>query len=454
MKNKLFNEFTPVSPQAWKQKIQFDLKGGDYNQELVWTSAEGIHIKPFYTEEDRNDSLFIPQRKAPFKISQVFYAQNVVKTIESVLNGIENGLDHVKLYMPEGQETGLKEILNALTDRIDNVLIEFEKLPNHASHELRTEFDFSKSDFEIDIIGHLAKSGNWYYDLKTDHKLLNDFLEANESKRSIVAVGMDIYQNAGANMVQQLAYGLGHINEYLNHYGDLGKSVPIFNVSVGTNYFFEIAKLRALRALWFTLAKEFDANRYCNIVATPTKRNKTIYDYNNNMLRTTTECMSAINGGADIISNFPYDGIYHKSNEFGNRIARNQPLILKHESYFNAANNPADGSYYIEALTDALASEALKVFKDMEANGGFLQQLKSGTIQRKIKESAEQQQNKFNNDELILLGINKFPNTKDKMKNDLELYPFVQIKKRKTLIEPIIAKRLAETLEKERLNNE
>jgi len=190
------------------------------------------------------------------------------------------------------------------------------------------------------------------------------------------------------------------------------------------------------------------------LLVIPTKRNKTIYDYNVNMLRTTTECMSAILGGADVISNLPYDSLYHKDNEFGDRIARNQLLILKNESYFDKVNNPADGSYYIESLTQQLAEKSLALFKDIELNGGFLKQLNDGIIKRKIQENADKEQELFDSGKEILLGTNKYPNQKDLMKNDLELFPFVKTKPRKTLIVPIIEKRLAEKSEQERLSNE
>ena len=206
--------------------------------------------------------------------------------------------------------------------------------------------------------------------------------------------------------------------------------------------------------LWKTISSEYNINTDCQIFATPTKRNKTLYDYNTNMLRTTTECMSAILGGANTICNFPYDAIYHKDNEFGERIARNQLLILKHESYFDKVDNPADGAYYIETLTKQLAEKALELFKDIEANGGFLKQLKEGTIQRKIKESANKEQEQFDAGKEILLGSNKHPNPNDRMKHELELYPFVKTNQRKTLIEPIIEKRLSEKLEQERLKKE
>ena len=254
-------------------------------------------------------------------------------------------------------------------------------------------------------------------------------------------------------MVQQIAYSLGQANEYLNRIPSINQPI-VFEVSVGTNYFFEIAKLRALRLLFSVIAKEYNHNFDCHILVSPSKRNKTIYDYNVNLLRTTTECMSAILGGADAIANLPYDALYHKDNEFGDRIARNQLLVLKHESYFDKVNNPADGSYYIESLTNQLAEKALELFKDIEAQGGFLKQLNDGIIKRKIQESADKEQELFDSGKEVLLGTNKYPNKNDKMKHDLELFPFVKIKPRKTLITPIIEKRLAEKMEQERLDLE
>ena len=172
------------------------------------------------------------------------------------------------------------------------------------------------------------------------------------------------------------------------------------------------------------------------------------------MLRTTTECMSAVLGGANTICNQPYNTLFQESTEFGERISRNQLLILKKESYFNAVNNPADGTYYIENLIQQMAEKSLDIFKDIERNNGFLKQLKEGTIQRKIKTSASKEQADFNTGKITLLGTNKHPNLDDKMKNSLEKHPFLRVKKRKTLIEPIIQKRLSEQLEISRLKEE
>ncbi|MGB0880580.1 MAG: methylmalonyl-CoA mutase family protein, partial [Polaribacter sp.] len=159
-------------------------------------------------------------------------------------------------------------------------------------------------------------------------------------------------------------------------------------------------------------------------------------------------------GGANSISNISYDAIYHKSNEFGERIARNQLLILQQESGFAEAQNFADGTYYIESLTRQLAEQALTVFKQIEKGGGFLKQLKTGIIQRKINESAAKEEENFAAQKIKLLGTNIQANKADVMKDHLELYPFVKQRNTKTLLVPIIRKRLSEGLEKERLEDE
>ena len=163
-------------------------------------------------------------------------------------------------------------------------------------------------------------------------------------KINVLSVDASLYQNSGASMVQQLAYALAHANEYLNHFKDkevfskgIGESIQ-FNFAVGSNYFFEIAKLRAFRRLWKSLTEEYDIKTKAVLFVQPSYRNKTLYDFNVNLLRTTTECMSAMVGGADTIANISYDCVYHKKNEFGERIARNQLLIMQHESYFKRSH--------------------------------------------------------------------------------------------------------------------
>lgn len=456
MTKSLFNEFPEITSKQWKQNIQFDLKGEDYNEALIWNTNEGIDIKPFYHADEFKERPEISNTKATqWNICETIFVADVEKSNRKAKKLLDRGVESLKFVIPSNTisvEVLLKDIDLAYTP----IFFELQFLDSKFVKNISKISANARIYIITDIIGNLARTGNWYTNLKEDHTHFESIVKDTNS----FSIDTGLYQNAGANMVQQLAYGLAHANEYLNHLdyfiaNEVKPSLSVtFTVSVGSNYFFEIAKLRALQLLWTSLAQEYKVNPECHIFVTPSKRNKTLYDYNTNMLRTTTECMSAILGGANTINNLAYDSIYHKTNEFGNRIARNQLLILKHESYFNKVNNPSDGAYYIESLTHQLAEKALELFKDIEANGGFLNQLKDGIIQKKIKESALKEQEQYNDGKITLLGTNKHPNSKDKMKNELELYPFVKTNKRKTLIEPIIERRLAEHIEQQRLKTE
>lgn len=453
MNKELFYDFSAVSSKQWKQKIQADLKGADYNDTLIWHTNEGIDVKPFYHADEFTMLPNISTTKAKrFKICQSIYVAQVEKSNTKALDAISRGAEQITFIIPS-ETVSIDDLIKNIDISLTPIVLKLLFLSSNYVRKISTQGNIT---IEIDSIGHLASSGNWYHNLNEDFKQIETIVKHSNT----ITVDTNAYQNAGATMVQQLAYALSHLNEYFNLLQDKlsqdqkSSLTVIFNLSVGTNYFFEIAKLRALRILYKTLASEYGFKTTCTINATPTKRNKTIYDYNTNLLRTTTECMSAILGGANTITNLAYDAIYHKDNEFGERIARNQLLVLKHESYFDAVNNPSDGAYYIESLTAQLSEKALDVFKDVEANGGFLSQLKSATIQKKIKESAQKEQAQFDKGALELLGTNSHPNKDDRMANELELYPFIKMNPVKTLIEPIIEKRLAETVEQNRLKTE
>ena len=454
MATTLFDDFNPVSSKQWKQKIQFELNGAEYNQTVIWNSPEDIQVKPFYHSDEFTKAAPVKTQATQFKICQNIFVYDIEKSIQRAINTIERGAESLRFTILN-EKTNIQKLLENLPlenrtvyFNLNFISIDFVKLLESISIQKKAHFYCN-----LDPIGYFAKEGNWFTTSDKNNFETIDKISKATSNLSLLSIDLGLYQNAGANITQQIAYSLAHANEYLNRIPNIPKQV-VFQVAVGTNYFFEIAKLRALRMLFNLIAAEYNPDIECHLLVTPTKRNKTIYDYNVNMLRTTTECMSAILGGANAVANLPYDSLYHKDNEFGDRIARNQLLILKHESYFDKVNNPADGSYYIESLTMQLAEKSLALFKDIEANGGFLKLLNDGTIKRKIQESANKEQELFDTKKEVLLGTNKHPNKEDKMKHDLELFPFVKIKPRKTLITPIIEKRLAEKLEQERLELE
>ncbi|SIS42581.1 heterodimeric methylmalonyl-CoA mutase small subunit [Zobellia uliginosa] len=453
MKEELFTDFQEVSAKAWKQKIQYDLKGADYNEKLVWESPEGIKVKPFYHADDRTTELLpVPTPPKAWNIVQHINVDTATSANARALHALKNGADSIRFSITSAP-ADLKTLYQNITLEHTEVTLDFHDLPPDAVSYLGT-LQSDPLALNLDPIGKLARSGNWYRRMKDDFELLDTLLLSPKAhpQKNTISVDASLYQNAGATMVQQLAYALAHANEYLNRYPKL-TSLNL-KVAVGGNYFFEIAKIRALRKLFNLLAPEYNNNLNCHIEASPSQRNKTLYDYNMNMIRTTTEAMSAILGGADAVSSLNYDFIYHDNNEFAERMARNQLLILKTESYFNSLEKVADGSYYIESLTDQLAEKALFLFKNIEAGGGFLKQLKQHTLQKKIKESAQKEQLRFDNKQEVLVGTNAYTNREDQMKSQLHRNPFMARRAQKTLIEPIIPKRLSEKLERERLEQE
>jgi methylmalonyl-CoA mutase len=211
---------------------------------------------------------------------------------------------------------------------------------------------------------------------------------------------------------------LAHAHEYLVTLSNQNISYKkpfYFTVAVGSDFFGEIAKLRALRKLWVLLAQAYNILKEIHIHCETSLLNKSSLDANNNMLRTTTEGMSAVIGGCNSLTIHPYNTGFESQTDFSDRMARNQQLILKEESYLHHTADMGAGSYYIEKLTDELAGKAWEEFKEIENKGGFLACLKSNFIQNKIQEQADNLIKQFNNGELVLVGVNKFQNAKEKV---------------------------------------
>ena len=445
----LFEDFEFVSPKAWKQKIQADLKGADYNETLLWENEERITVRPFYTQEDRtNRTINLP--KKGFNICQTLFVDDEKVANKLALDALDRGANAIQFQA--SKKFDYKTLLEGINIQKTTIYFKLDFLEVDFTKELNSFCNSKNCFLQIDSLGKLAATGNWYASFKEDTASLSPIV--NDCNNSIV-VSASLYQNSGATIVQQLAYALAHANEYITLLGADDAAKIHFHFAVGSNYFFEIAKLRAFRILYATLLEEYGITEHtAHIFVQPSTRNKTIFDYNVNMLRTTSECMSAILGGADTVSNISYDHLFHKSNEFGERISRNQLLILQQESYLQEAQNFADGAYYIENITEQLAEQALIIFKQLEKGGGFLQQLRLGNIQKKIAESASNEQTMFNEKKLLLLGSNHLPNDKESLSNDLEIYPFLKSNHSKTAVPPIIKRRLTEAYEKHRLDKE
>lgn len=236
----------------------------------------------------------------------------------------------------------------------------------------------------------------------------------------MVTVSGQIFGNSGSTIVEELAFVLSAGHDYLVRLTDAGLTIEEaarklrFSFSVSSNYFMEIAKFRAARMLWANIVKGYNPEKNCackmQIHAETSKWNQTVYDPYVNMLRGTTEAMSAAIGGVYSLEVTPFDASFENPTEFSKRIARNVELLLKHESHFDQVVDPAGGSYYIENLTQSIAAEAWKLFLEIEEKGGYTEAYKAGFIAERIKASAAAKDKNIATRRQILLGANQYPN--------------------------------------------
>ena len=481
----LFSEFPPVSTQEWMGKITADLKGADFEKKLVWRTNEGFSVRPFYRQEDLEPLKYLDSLPGEFPyvrgtqtsntwlVRQSIIVKDVAAANQKALNLINKGVDSLgfvfeeeALITPENIKTLLKNIVS------NNVELNFEtrhgnkKLLFLVAEELKAQnrkLDELKGSLNFDPIGNLTIGGKTCETIEKSMDYVAQVVAEGEKLPlfQVVNVNGRFFGNAGSTIVQELAFSLSMGNEYLSQLTERGLSVNNaaktirFNLSVGSNYFMEIAKLRAGRLLWSAIVNEYkpSGKEAAKMVVhcETSEFNKTIYDPYVNMLRSQTEAMSASLGGCHSLTVQPFDKVFRTPNEFSERIARNQQLLLKEESYFDKIVDPSAGSYYIETLTDSIANEAWKLFLEIEGKGGYFKALKSGFIQTQIKESATQRRKAFAGRREVFLGTNQYPNASETMNSNIDTNVVNKPAAKAGLVEPIQMFRGAEEFETLRL---
>ena len=413
-KEKLFTEFAAPTTQEWLDKIQVDLKGADFQKRLVWRTNEGFNVQPFYRREDlanlkTPDALpgEFPFVRGNKKDSNAWYVRQNIMVGEDpkaanakALDILNKGIDSLGFHIPGKMVS--KETVETLLDQIlcDVVEVNFATCPRHAvelaeilvAYFAEKGYDKQKvvGSIEWDPMQKMVMKGKDVTPVLAFGPKLVEVLKEYPNFRCI-AVSTDALNNAGAYIVQELGYALAWGNEYLQQLVDAGVDADLaaqsikFNMGVSENYFMEIAKFRAARLLWAQIVKQYEpkndeACKMC-VNATTSKYNQTLFDSYVNLLRSQTEAMSAALGGIHSMVVTPFDAPYEQATDFSERIARNQQLLIKEESHFDRIVDPSAGSYYIEHLTDALATEAWKIFLKVEEEGGFLAAVKAGTVQ-------------------------------------------------------------------------
>ena len=446
-KEKLFTEFAAPTTQEWLDKIQVDLKGADFQKRLVWRTNEGFNVQPFYRREDlanlkTPDALpgEFPFVRGNKKDSNAWYVrQNIVVGEDpkaanaKALDILNKGIDSLGFHIPGKMVS--KETVETLLDQIlcDVVEVNFATCPRHAvelaeilvAYFAEKGYDKQKvvGSIEWDPMQKMVMKGKDVTPVLAFGPKLVEVLKEYPNFRCI-AVSTDALNNAGAYIVQELGYALAWGNEYLQQLVDAGVDATLaaqsikFNMGVSENYFMEIAKFRAARLLWAQIVKQYEpkndeACKMC-VNATTSKYNQTLFDSYVNLLRSQTEAMSAALGGIHSMVVTPFDAPYEQATDFSERIARNQQLLIKEESHFDRIVDPSAGSYYIEHLTDALATEAWKIFLKVEEEGGFLAAVKAGTVQDDINATNVKRHGDAAKRKEFILGTNQFPNFTEK----------------------------------------
>jgi methylmalonyl-CoA mutase len=436
---KLFTEFNATTAQQWKDQLIKDLKGIDFDT-LVWKTNAGLNVQPFYTCETTDQKSPLVFTHNDWAICEYIVVKNEKEANAQALNALSNGASGLVFVIDHKIDSTI--LLKGIS--VQHIYTLF-KISFAFVEELQNTLKSIECDnhcfIDTDVIAHLTQVGNWNSSHEKD-------LDSQKLNSTLVVDGR-LYQEAGANIINELAFTLSHLNDYLAYYSEQNSLTTLkkvhLSVSVGGDFFMEIAKLRALRNLVNFLLKQYELKAEVHIHGQTTSINKSSIDSYTNMLRSTTEAMSASIGGCDSIVVLPFDISFNESTDFSLRMARNQQLILKEESYLNKVADMAAGSYYIENTTKTLCEKAWQQFKYIESKGGLIECLKANIIQDIITNDAETLLNQVEEGKMVLVGVNKFQN-KTEVVNDVIKETVSKINA-KTLINPIKEVRLSERFE-------
>lgn len=419
-KNKLFSDFPPVSTADWENKIKKDLRGADYEEKLVTKTREGFKIKPYYRQEDLekleylnilpNEFPFVRGNKTDknsYLIRQDIFVDDYKKANHKAENIIKKGITSIGFMLEHKKNISEKDFFDLLNN-IDFSEVEINfisginsvmvlKLLNKYISKNTIDISLLKGSIYYDPLGYRTVTDKCYV---TDNctglekaKAIFDFTDKNIPNLKILSVNALHFRNSGSTVVEELAFAMAIGSDYLSNALDLKISIEklcekmMFIFGIGSNYFIEIAKIRAARLLWAKIVEAYNPENHNSgkmyIHSVTCDYNKNSDEPFTNVLKTTTEAMSAIIGGVNSLLVNSFDKSYKTPDEFSERIARNIPVILKEEAYFDKVIDPSAGSYYIENLTNSIAEHSWKLFTKIEKSGGYFEALKKGII--KIK---------------------------------------------------------------------
>lgn len=444
--------FPPPSYEEWLAAVKESLKGADFDKVMKTKTEEGIVLQPIYRKEDITGLSFTdsvpgstpflrgndPQKflAEGWLIAQSHTGTDPEKLNEQILKELNLGLSAVNISLEDGLELNSPEKLEKLLMGIDLKAAplfmqlgigETDILQFFAEYAAKQGFETQhlETGLGIDITGEFARKGYLEYSLEETWQRMLDAVKANlenTPRNRVISIDGTVYEAAGASAVQELAFvlstAIGYIQGLQYSGFEIGQLAPMFQVklSLGSNFFMGIAKIRAFRLLWAEMMKAFGAeevSRKVWIHGKTAKFNKSIYDGYVNVLRTSTEGFSGVIGGVDSLEIDCFDALVAESDELSRRMARNQQVILKEEAHFAKVVDPAGGCYYIENLTNELCSKAWALMQEIEGAGGMVRCLRAGRIHDYIEAVASNRIDAVNKRKSVFVGVNMFANPMD-----------------------------------------
>jgi methylmalonyl-CoA mutase len=446
MKNQ---SFPSPTYEEWKQEVEKSLKGKPI-EKLYSTTYENLRIKPIYTREDLESLEHLEQYpgfpgyvrgihvngyiQEPWLVSQELSARNAKEWNEIVKHDLARGQTEIHLVLDQlgfsvTSLTDLEEMFSgiSLQDyslRVDAGACSLPFLALLATYLEKNQMPFEtlRGTIGMDPLAALVKKGQLSSSLTTLYDVMADVTvwakEHMPNVKTIIVHG-EPYHNGGANAIQELAFAFATAVEYVNECLNRGVTIDeaaqriSFSLAIGSNFFMEIAKLRAARIVWSNIVQTFGGNEESQkmwIHARTSHFTKTVYDPYVNMLRATTEAFAATVGGANSLHVSPFDEAIQQADEFSRRIARNTQLILLEEAHIGKVIDPAGGSYYVETLTAQIAEEVWKLFQQIEAKGGITKALEEGFVQAEVEKVAELRKKHVKTRKEKIVGTNLYAN--------------------------------------------
>ncbi|PIE51358.1 methylmalonyl-CoA mutase [Candidatus Fermentibacteria bacterium] len=495
----LFDEFQRPSREEWKEAAIALLKGRPFEKAMYTKTPEGITIDPIYdlasldalshTGSLPGYAPFVRGTKVsgnlikPWDICQQVYAGDPEEFNTILIEDLHNGQNALNMPLDAPSLAGI-DADNADTSSVGNRGVSistvadlevafkeiiFDALPVHINtgnnpvpltamflallEKRGTDPASLHGVLGYDPLGQIAGHGTIGITIEKSMNLMSEVLtavsESDSDLRTILVEGHP-YHNGGADSVTELAYMIATGTFYLREMLNRGHSVEavskrvVFSLSLGSNFFMEISKIRAARMLWHRIVKEFGGNddaRKMYIHGKTSSWTKTVYDPYVGMLRNTSEAFSGAMGGVDSLTVIPFDEAIREADSFSRRVSRNVQSILQEECHFTRPIDPAGGSWFIESLTSEVSASAWKAFQEIEAAGGMNSIILDGTAAEKVAAKYEEQFRDMAKRKRVWVGVNKYANMSEEKlevheRNEKEL-----LQKRKKTLAAVRSKR-------------